>query len=158
MPEFDISKAPNGIFRSFSLQPGLLGQYMIFMADNQMSTETLSPAQPAHAFPTESALQRAHEKNSSAQETIEHSAQELVVINTVLRQEVPNHAQNSDVAQALKNSDALEERLEQSADDLAEVNQALKQEITERAELERELVETKAALAEAVVGGDAARP
>lgn len=94
-------------------------------------------------------LGRAREKSEAAQESVEHSAQELLVINAVLKQELPDHVQTGDVAQALEKSDALAERIQESADDLAEVNQALQQEIGERVELERELAETKAALAEA---------
>lgn len=80
---------------------------------------------------------------------VENSAQELLVINAVLKQELPDHVQTGEVAQALEKTDALEERIKESANDIAEVNQALEQEIGERAELERELAHTKAALAEA---------
>jgi C4-dicarboxylate-specific signal transduction histidine kinase len=97
----------------------------------------------------ETSLGRAREKNEAIQESVEQSAQELLVINTVLKQELPDHVQADDVAQALEKSGALEERIQESADDLAEVNQQLQQEIGEREELERELAETKAALAEA---------
>ena len=95
------------------------------------------------------ALDRAREKNEAVKENVEQSAQELVVINAVLKQEISDHAQTGELAQALERTDAIEERLHESADDLAHVNQALEQEIGERAELERELAMTKAALEEA---------
>lgn len=101
-------------------------------------------------------LDRALEKNEAVKESVEQSAQELVVINAVLKQEIPEHVQTGELAQALEQSDAIEERLQESADDLAEVNQVLEQEISERAELERELAQTKAALAEAT--GEASEP
>jgi C4-dicarboxylate-specific signal transduction histidine kinase len=97
----------------------------------------------------QTSLGRAREKNVAVQESVEHSAQELLVINAVLKQELPDHVQIGDIAEALEKTDALEERIQESADDLAEVNQALQQEIGERVELERELAKTKAALAEA---------
>jgi C4-dicarboxylate-specific signal transduction histidine kinase len=53
------------------------------------------------------------------------------------------------VAQALEKTDALETRIQESAEDLAQVNEVLEQQIGERADLERELKATKAALAEA---------
>ena len=96
------------------------------------------------------ALDRAREKNEAVKENVEQSAQELVVINAVLKQEIPDHVQTGALAQALEKSDAIEERIQESAHDLAEVNQALEQEIGERAELERELARTKAALEEAI--------
>ena len=96
------------------------------------------------------ALDRAREKSEAVKENIEQSAQELVVINAVLKQEISDHAQTGELAHALERTDAIEERLHESADDLAEVNRALEQEIGERAELERELAMTKAALEEAI--------
>lgn len=95
------------------------------------------------------ALSRVRDKNEAVQESVENSAHELTVINAVLKQELPDHVQIGDVAQALDKSDALEERIQASAADLAEMNQALEQEIDERVQLERELAKTKAALAEA---------
>ena len=96
------------------------------------------------------ALERVREKNEAVKESVEQSAQELVVINAVLKQEISDHVQTGELAQALERTDAIEERLHESADDLAQVNQALEQEIRERAELECELARTKAALKEAV--------
>ena len=110
----------------------------------------MAPSQPnTSSVAAGKVLDRALGKNEAVQESVEQSAQELLVINAVLKQEIPRHAQSGEVAQALQQSDALEERMQDSADELAEVNQALEQEIGERAELERELAHTKAALAEA---------
>lgn len=91
-------------------------------------------------------LQQALDQNETAQETVEQSAAELVVINAVLKQEIPQTVQTGDVAQALQKTDELESRIQSSANDLARVNQTLKQEISERADLERQLADTQAAL------------
>ena len=102
---------------------------------------------PAAAASTSLAL--ALEQNETIQDTVEQSAAELAVINTVLKQEVPAHVQTGEVAQALQKTDELEIRIQTSADELAQVNEVLKQEISERADLERQLAATQAALAEA---------
>ena len=94
-------------------------------------------------------LARALDQNETAQDTVEQSAAELVVINAVLKQEIPDHIQTDEVAQALQKTDELESRIHDTAQELAEVNKMLAQEIDERDDLERELAETKAALAEA---------
>ena len=120
------------------------------MPDYKLSEKAMSASQPHTSSGSASRpLDRAREKNEAVQDSVEQSAQELLVINTVLKQELPDHVQTGEVAQALEKSDALEERIQESAEELAEVNQALEQEIGEREELERELAETKAALAEA---------
>lgn len=99
--------------------------------------------------PAQTPLERALGQNESVQDTVEQSAAELLVINTVLKQEIPPHVQTGEVAQALEKTDALEVRIQESAEDLAQVNEVLEQQIGERADLERELKATKAALAEA---------
>ena len=96
-----------------------------------------------------SGLELALEKSESVENAIQQSATELLVINAVLQQEIPAHAQSGDVAQALVKNDQIENRLQQSAEDLAEVNRALEREIDEREQLERELEQAKAQLAEA---------
>ena len=74
---------------------------------------------------------------------MEQSAAELVMINAVLKQEVPPQVQTGEVAQALQKADELEHRLDASAKDLDKVNETLKQEISERLKLEAELAATK---------------
>ena len=107
----------------------------------------MSKKQPATAAST--SLELALEQNETIQHTVGQSAAELVVINAVLKQEVPAHVQTGEVAQALQKTDELEGRMQTSADELAQVNEALRQEICERAALERQLATTQAALAEA---------
>ncbi|HEX5286903.1 MAG TPA: hypothetical protein VFW43_08315 [Polaromonas sp.] len=99
--------------------------------------------------PAITSLARALDQNETVKETVEQSADELLVINAVLKQEIPPHVQTSEVAQALELTGELEGRIQASAEELAQVNQVLEQEISDRADLERELAATKAALAQA---------
>ncbi|MES2188659.1 MAG: hypothetical protein V4454_00940 [Pseudomonadota bacterium] len=94
-------------------------------------------------------LARALDQNETVKDVVEQSAAELVVINAVLKQEIPDHIQVDEVAQALLKTDELETRITETAQDLAEVNEVLAQEIDQRADLERELAVTKAQLEEA---------
>ncbi len=97
-------------------------------------------------------LHRVLAKTEAVRDTVEQSAQELVVINAVLKQEIPDEAQTGDLAHALQKSDALESVIQESAADLAQVNEALEHQISERENLERELAQTKAKLAKATGG------
>ena len=98
---------------------------------------------------TSTPLERALDQNATVQDTVERSAAELMIINTVLKQEIPDHIQIGDVAQALQRTDALENKISETVEDIAHVNQVLAQEIGERVDLERELAATKAALVQA---------
>ena len=102
--------------------------------------------QPVHQPAAEPPLQRALDQNVAATATVMQSADELLVINTVLKQELPDDVQTGEVAQALQKTDALEVKIHDTAQDLAEVNQALSQEIAERTALEQQLAATQAAL------------
>ena len=105
--------------------------------------------QPKPVSSPSTPLREALDQNEAVKETVEQSAAELVVINAVLKQEVPPQVQTGEVAQALKKTDELEERIQASAEDLGKVNDALKQEINERARLEKELAATRADLVKA---------
>ena len=98
---------------------------------------------------TTTLLGRALDQNEAVKDTVEQSADELLVINAVLKQALPEHVQTGEVARALQKTDELESRIQESVEDLAQVNQVLAQEICERVDLERELAATKAALAQA---------
>ena len=95
-------------------------------------------------------LTRALDQSEAVKDAVEHSADALLVISTVLKQEIPSYVQTGDVARALKKTDALESKINDTAQELALVNEMLAQEIDERAGLERELVVTKAALERAI--------
>ena len=92
-------------------------------------------------------LVRALDQNENAKATVAQSANELLLIHTVLAQEIPDNLQTGDVAQALQKTDALETKISDAAQELAQVNEVLAQEIDERVDLERELAATQAALA-----------
>lgn len=94
-------------------------------------------------------LERALDQNEIAKETVAQSAAELLVINTVLKQEIPGEVQTGEVAQALQKTDELENRIQDTAVELAQVNELLEQEIDQRTELEKQLAQTQAALAKA---------
>ena len=102
---------------------------------------------PSSSAPTP--LEQALDQNESVKDAVENSADELLVINTVLKHKIPGHVQTDEVAQALQKTDELESRIQASADGLAQISRALEQEIGKRADLERELAVTKAALAQA---------
>lgn len=91
-------------------------------------------------------LVKALHQNGSVKETVKQSADELLVINAVLKHGIPDHAQTGDVAQALEKTEAIEDKIQTSAEELASVNKLLESEIDERIDLERELLATKAAL------------
>lgn len=94
-------------------------------------------------------LEQALDRSEGVHEVVKQSADELLVINAVLKQEIPDSIQTGDVAEALQKTDDIESRISESAADLAHVNQLLEQEIDERADVERELTATKAALVKA---------
>lgn len=108
--------------------------------------------QPQPTFTTATPLKRALDRNTIVQDTVEQSADELLVINAVLKHEIPEQEQTGEVAQALEKTDELESQIANSAEELAQVNRVLAQEIVARAELERELAATEAALSRAKVG------
>ena len=108
-----------------------------------------SPPSTDKQPPTPLAL--ALEQNENVLDTVEQSATELVVINAVLNKEIPDPVKIGDVAQALQKTDELETKITETAQELAQVNEMLEQEIDARADRERELAATKAAL----VGGKA---
>ena len=59
-----------------------------------------TPSTPASSADTR--LERALDKNEAVEETVKQSSAELFVINEVLKQEIPEHVQTGDVAQALQ--------------------------------------------------------
>ena len=113
-----------------------------------MFEKSAFPSTHESATPTPTPLARALDQNETVMDTVAQSAVELVMINAVLKQEIPPHVKIGDVAQALQKTDELETKINDTTQDLAQVNQVLAREIDERAALERELAQTKAALAE----------
>ncbi len=92
-------------------------------------------------------LIKALDKTGSVKEVVAQSADELLLVNAVLRHRIPGNAQTGDVAQALAKTEDIEEKIDASAKDLTVVTELLAHEVDERIHLERELMTTKAALA-----------
>lgn len=63
---------------------------------------------------------------------VKRASEDLLVINTVLEQELPDELQVGDVAQAIEHTGHLEKKLAESAESLAEVHAALEEEIQKR--------------------------
>lgn len=92
-------------------------------------------------------LEKALAQNEGVKEKVDAVADDLLIINAVLKQEIPAQAQTGDVAQALEKHVELEDQVQQCAEELQAVNEVLAEEIVEREKLERELAATQAALA-----------
>jgi len=80
-------------------------------------------------------------------EKIEGVGDELLIVNTVLKQEIPETLQTGEVAQALEKHEELETIVQECVDDLAEVNEALEEEVARRKRLERQLAQSQSDLA-----------
>lgn len=100
------------------------------------------------SFPTSTTrpLLKALDQNDGVKKVVKQSADELLVINAVLKKGIPDQVQTGDVAQALEKTADIEDSIQESAKNLAEVNQLLEHEVDERILLERELLAAKTAL------------
>ena len=105
-------------------------------------------ARPTNSLQRPTPLVQALEKSEAVKETVKQTAAQMLVVNTVLQQEIPVHAQIGEVAQALAHNDQIENVLHESADELAEVNLSLEREIDERRRLEGELAQAQIKLAQ----------
>ena len=94
-------------------------------------------------------LLKALDQNDSVKEAVKQSADELLVVNAVLKKGIPQQVQTGDLAQALEKTEVIEDTIQESAQDLAEVSKLLEHEVDERIALERELLTTKSALSRA---------
>lgn len=91
-------------------------------------------------------LGRVLKKNEKIKQTVESAANELTLVNKVLKQEkVPVQI----LKQALTQNEDVEQKVEKAADDLKLVNIQLTEEIADRIGIESELANTKTDLAEA---------
>jgi hypothetical protein len=120
------------------------GFSVLFFTQQAMTKPTSTPA-PSSTKPKP--LVKALVKNDSVKAVVKQSAEELLVVNAVLKKGIPDHAQTGDVAQAIEKTEDIEDRIQTSAEELATVNKLLEHEIDERIDLERELLATKTALA-----------
>lgn len=91
----------------------------------------MSPTPPAPSTGTAS-LDRTLKKNQEVASEVQSASEDLAVVATVLEQELPDHVQVGEVAQAIEHANQLEKQLTRSAEVLAEVNEALAQEVEKR--------------------------
>ena len=75
---------------------------------------------------------------------VEACAEELSLVNTVLKVELDEHLGMGEIQDALQQSELIEEKVQECADDLHAINVALAQEIRERKRLEQKLSDSKA--------------
>lgn len=71
------------------------------------------------------------------------SAEDLVLVNLALSQELSDGNTGPGIESALEKSEAVEEKVLEASEKLSDVNQALKDEVKERRDLEAELVVVK---------------
>jgi hypothetical protein len=111
-----------------------------------MTTHTPSTAStPTQNRPITEALVQ----NDAVKESVEQSAHELLVLTAVMQKNIPDSAQQGDLAQALQKTEDLGDAIQESAEELEAVNLLLEREVDERIALERELLATKASLKKA---------
>lgn len=94
-------------------------------------------------------LLKALDQNDGVKKVVKRSGDELLVVNAVLKKNIPGSAKQGDLAQALEKTEVIEDNIQESAEELAQVNTLLAHEVDERISLERELLATKTALARA---------
>ncbi|MDN8617326.1 hypothetical protein [Variovorax ginsengisoli] len=80
-------------------------------------------AEPASTSTIEEAL----DKNKNATEEVKKAADDLLVVHTVLKEELSQDAQAEVVGRAVEQAGELEKRLTKSAEMLDEVNETLEQ-------------------------------
>ncbi|MDB5893769.1 MAG: hypothetical protein JWQ88_1300 [Rhodoferax sp.] len=111
------------------------------------STSSSPAARVAPREGVRSPLVEALSQSAEVKEKIEGIADELLIVNTVLKHEIPAKLQTGDVAQALDKHDELEDIVQECVVELVEVNEALEEEVARREGLERELAQSQAELA-----------
>ena len=114
------------------------------MPEVRPSEANAAPPFPAGAHPP---LGEALNQTIEVKEKIEGVGDELLILNTVLKQEIPETLQTGEVAQALEKHEELETIVQECVVDLAEVNEALEEEVALRQKLERQLAQSQAELA-----------
>lgn len=89
-------------------------------------------------------LVKALNQSEQVKNKVEECAQELSLVNTVLKEELDEHLSLEDIQDALTQSEKIEDKVQECAEDLHAVNTALAEEITERKKLEQKLSESEA--------------
>lgn len=76
---------------------------------------------------------------------VEECAEELSLVNTVLKVELDEELGTGEIQDVLQQSELIEEKVQECAEDLQTINAALAQEIRERKKLEQKLSDSKGA-------------
>lgn len=101
---------------------------------------------PVKSKPTEPTplLAKALSQSEQVKTKVEECAEELSLVNTVLKVELDEHLGSGEIQDALQQSEHIEEKVQECADDLHAINTALAQEVRERKKLEQKLSISKA--------------
>lgn len=75
---------------------------------------------------------------------VEECAQDLSLVNTVLKVELDEQLGSGEIQEALMQSEKIEEKVQECAEDLHAINTTLAQEVRERKKLEQKLSDSKA--------------
>lgn len=109
-----------------------------------MST-SVKPSSTPHA----PLLTKALIQSEQVKTKVEECAEELSLVNTVLKVELDEHLGTGEIQDALQQSELIEDKVQECADDLHAINAALAQEVRERKRLEQKLSDSKAEEAQA---------
>lgn len=89
-------------------------------------------------------LAKALVQSEQVKTKVEECAEELSLVNTVLKVELDEQLGSGEIQDALQQSELIEEKVQECADDLHAINAALAQEVGERKRLEQKLSDSKA--------------
>ncbi len=86
-------------------------------------------AAPPKTHPADAPLHETAHRTKEVAAEVKRASEDLLVVNSVLEQELPDELQVGEVAQAIEHTNQLEKKLAESAESLAEVHAALEAEI-----------------------------
>lgn len=92
----------------------------------------------------EPSLVKALNQSEQVKLKVETCAQELALVNTVLKEELEDHLSLDEIQSALTQSEEIEDKVQECAEDLHAINTALAKEIKERKNLEKKLSDSEA--------------
>lgn len=96
---------------------------------------------PIKSLPSEHAplLVKALNDSEQVKTRVEACAEELSLVNTILKVELDEQLGSGDVQEAIQQSEKIEEKVKECADDLQAINTVLAEEVSERKKLEKKL-------------------
>lgn len=102
-----------------------------------------SPVKPKSTEPTP-LLTKALIQSEQVKTKVEECAEELSLVNTVLKVELDEQLGSGEIQDALQQSEHIEEKVQECVQDLHDINTVLAQEVRERKRLEQKLSISKA--------------